>query len=336
VADSSLTDSVRQVSSLLNNTIYYWRVRAKNTAGIGTWSSTYIFTTVSLIASKPIPVYPSNGQRNLSTPITFKWNKANNSANYTLEVAKDNLFSQLVINDTKITDTTRSETIKNRNTKFYWKVAAINSAGVATWSDTWSFTTSLSAPYSLTAAVDQPREIILTWQDSSVTSLTEYKIERNTSSDTNFVLIDSVSATQTSYIDKSVADGIMYNYRIKGVSNLIESDYSNEASIVTTITAVKSPSLNNTYDLMQNYPNPFNPSTAITYQLAALGKVQIKVFDILGREVKTLVNDERPAGKYQVIWNATDNFGNKVTSGIYIYSLRTNSYSQSRKMILMK
>jgi len=90
------------------------------------------------------------------------------------------------------------------------------------------------------------------------------------------------------------------------------------------------------FKLNQNYPNPFNPTTVISYQIAALSKVQIKVYDILGKEIATLVNGQKPAGNYQISWDGTDNFGNKVTSGVYFYRINTDNFVQTKKMILMK
>ena len=104
--------------------------------------------------------------------------------------------------------------------------------------------------------------------------------------------------------------------------------------ILTSVTTNNSIPLQ--YQLDQNYPNPFNPSTTINYNLSAIGNVKIKIYDILGREVVTLVNAQKPAGKYQAIWNGTDNFGNKVTSGIYFYTIRTGNFTASKKMVLMK
>jgi len=75
------------------------------------------------------------------------------------------------------------------------------------------------------------------------------------------------------------------------------------------------------YALLQNYPNPFNPSTAIRFQIADFGYVDLKVFDVLGREVKTLVNETFLPGSYEVIWDGKDNLGQQVSSGIYIYRL---------------
>ena len=83
--------------------------------------------------------------------------------------------------------------------------------------------------------------------------------------------------------------------------------------------------------LYQNYPNPFNPSTTITYEIPTESFVVLTVYDILGRLVKTLINEEKPAGKYQVIFNSL-NFSN----GVYFYKLRAGNYTQVRKMVLLK
>ena len=85
------------------------------------------------------------------------------------------------------------------------------------------------------------------------------------------------------------------------------------------------------YLLRQNYPNPFNPATAITYQIPRTGFVTLKVYDVLGREVATLVNEEKPAGSYEMQFTA-----NGLTSGIYFYQLNTGNYSETKKMILLK
>ena len=83
--------------------------------------------------------------------------------------------------------------------------------------------------------------------------------------------------------------------------------------------------------LYQNYPNPFNPTTTIKYQIPKTSLVSIKVYDILGREVVTLVNEEKPAGNYDVEFD-----GSELSSGIYFYKLQTESYSSVKKMILLK
>jgi hypothetical protein len=84
---------------------------------------------------------------------------------------------------------------------------------------------------------------------------------------------------------------------------------------------------------VSNYPNPFNPETVINYQLPESGFVTLKVYDILGKEVATLVNEYKEAGFYNYQF-AISNY--KLTSGIYIYTLNVNGITQSKKMILAK
>jgi len=91
------------------------------------------------------------------------------------------------------------------------------------------------------------------------------------------------------------------------------------------------------YSLKQNYPNPFNPTTQIIYNLPKSGKVTIEIFNILGQRVKILVdNSFQQMGSHKVIWNAVDERGQKLSTGIYFYRLRTNDFIQSKKMILVR
>jgi photosystem II stability/assembly factor-like uncharacterized protein len=85
------------------------------------------------------------------------------------------------------------------------------------------------------------------------------------------------------------------------------------------------------FSLSQNYPNPFNPVTKIKYSIPQSSKVVIKVFDILGNEIETLVNEEKPAGTYEITW-----FAEGLPSGIYFYQLKTGKYVETKKMLLMK
>jgi hypothetical protein len=106
--------------------------------------------------------------------------------------------------------------------------------------------------------------------------------------------------------------------------------------VSNTITNVK---LNNnlptTFSLFQNFPNPFNPSTTINYQIPKVGFVTLKVYDVLGREVALLVNEEKPAGSYRVNFDASSVKG-ELSSGIYFYRISVGNYSSVKKMVLLK
>ena len=105
------------------------------------------------------------------------------------------------------------------------------------------------------------------------------------------------------------------------------------------VTAITDPVLATTpdqYRLSQNYPNPFNPETNISFTLPKAGDITIKVYDIQGREVTTLVNASMNAGTHEVVWNGTNASGARVASGMYVYTLKTQDRVLSKKMVLMK
>lgn len=110
-----------------------------------------------------------------------------------------------------------------------------------------------------------------------------------------------------------------------GNSNFISDEISDNALIPTD------------FELSQNFPNPFNPVTSIRYGLPRSEKVTIRIFDLLGREVLTLIDGEKKEAGYHVIsWNGRDNKGSPVASGLYIYYIISGKFSQSRKMLLIK
>jgi len=88
--------------------------------------------------------------------------------------------------------------------------------------------------------------------------------------------------------------------------------------------------------LSQNYPNPFNPETTINFSLAEDDNVELTIFNLRGEKIRVLVREQREAGSYSIIWDGSDDNGNKVASGIYFYSLNTSQYSATRKMVMIK
>ena len=106
-------------------------------------------------------------------------------------------------------------------------------------------------------------------------------------------------------------------------------------SIVTfqfTVTCINDQNLSSKiFNLEQNYPNPFNPSTSIQYTIRNSQFVSLKVYDVLGNEVATIVNEEKPIGSYVVNFNA-----NGLASGVYFYRLQAGSFNQTKKFILMR
>ena len=88
--------------------------------------------------------------------------------------------------------------------------------------------------------------------------------------------------------------------------------------------------------LHQNYPNPFNPKTTLEYELPLNAFIKITIYDMLGNEVKNLVSTNQSPGYKSIQWNSTNNQGESVSAGVYIYSIEAGDYRQTKKMILLK
>ncbi|OGU79068.1 MAG: hypothetical protein A2254_10330 [Ignavibacteria bacterium RIFOXYA2_FULL_35_9] len=129
-----------------------------------------------------------------------------------------------------------------------------------------------------------------------------------------------------SFVDENLSAG-KYQYRLKQIDFDGTFEYSNIIEI-----AINSPTK---FSLAQNYPNPFNPSTKIKWQSPVSGWQTLKVYDVLGNEVATLINEYRPAGSYEVKFDASSGIRNPV-SGIYFYQLKAGNYSDTKKMLLLK
>ena len=140
----------------------------------------------------------------------------------------------------------------------------------------------------------------------------------NTTSDSGLVLtgyhaiIPNVRNSETLVTDALI-------FKVDKYGNTVSIRNNSESSII------------NKYSLSQNYPNPFNPSTIINYHVAVSSFISLKVFDILGKEVATLVNQKQNAGSYSVDFN-----GSNLPSGIYFYKLEANNFSITKRMLLIK
>jgi hypothetical protein len=90
------------------------------------------------------------------------------------------------------------------------------------------------------------------------------------------------------------------------------------------------------FALNQNFPNPFNPETTIKYQLAESAPVQLRIYNIVGQVVRTLVSEQQAAGRYQIRWNGTDDRGVAVSSGIYFYQVSAGKFQDVKRLMLLK
>ena len=161
-----------------------------------------------------------------------------------------------------------------------------------------------------------------------------YHLERST--DPEFAEdVESQYITSNYYEDDGLEYDIEYFYRISYFAG-VWSDHSEVLSVTLQWMDVDEGQLPKAYALHQNYPNPFNPVTNLSYDLPEEAMVNITIFDMMGRMVTNLVNENQSAGYKRLQWNAINNSGQPISAGLYIYSIKAGNFSQNRKMILLK
>ena len=112
--------------------------------------------------------------------------------------------------------------------------------------------------------------------------------------------------------------------------------YATDIKIYDTGTGANNNVLPKTAELYQNYPNPFNPTTTIEFNLAEETIVSLNIHNLKGQKVRTLIDEQKPAGKHTTVWNGENNSGKPVSSGVYFYKLNTRDFQQIKKMVLLK
>jgi hypothetical protein len=185
-----------------------------------------------------------------------------------------------------------------------------------------------------TASINENSSVMLNWTTATETNNSGWNVERRIKNNSNtFSVWKNLgfvegSGTSTEIKDYTFTDedvvSANYQYRLQQV------DYDGTTSY-SSIVDVEVSLVPNKFILYQNYPNPFNPSTKISWQSPTSGRQTIKIYDLLGNETVTLVDEYREAGSYEVEFDASD-----LPSGIYFYQLKTGTFVETKKMILLK
>ncbi len=207
--------------------------------------------------------------------------------------------------------------------------------GVSTYGRIMKYTDSFplpAPPSNLTAAAISRTEIRLTWADSA-TNENGFHLYRSDSISGAFCLIATLDANTIIYTDTALIEGITYWYRINAFNTAGNSAVSLDAfATAGIIVSVKQEhDIPTGFALEQNYPNPFNPTTTIEFSVPHVSFTSLKIYDVLGEEVATLVSENLQAGNHKADWNAS-NF----SSGVYFYRLSTENFVATKKLLLLK
>ena len=327
---------------------YYWAVAAHNGSdysdlAYGSFTVTGGNVAVTL-------TNPANNSTSVSKDPTFYWYVSSGSTQglekFRVVYSKTELFTDFKDSvETTTTNATVNSSLEEGAT--YWWYVRVKYENDPDWytaSSIWSFTVDAGAS-AVMPLVGSPangvtisdNSPVLSWYlPTQSESALSYEVELADNPEfANVEVYDNISELNAKV--PGLEEGEYY-WRVRSKTDGSISSYSNTGNfkVGDGVTSVEDEELPLTYDIDQNYPNPFNPTTTINYALPEANYVSIKIYNMLGQEVKTLVNTEVKAGRHKVEWRGENNYGQKVSSGTYIYRITAGEYTQAKKMILLK
>ena len=308
--------------------IYKYRVRAFNNSFESNYTSEETITVPDFTLKQPTSL---KAIANTNTIASLSWvDNSSNETGFIIFRATKSSMNFISIDTVNANITSFIDNTIYDGRKFYYKVAAFrNSTGQSETTNTDSVFFAMNPPtnFDIEQIVNQNR-VKLNWKDNSKSEI-GYKIERREYAQNNFSEIAMVGENIETYIDENVINNKTYSYRLRGYNDETQSNYTSVGAVIVNVQSnEKTPT---EFAIYQNYPNPFNPTTMITYEIPQRSYVKIKIFDLIGKEIETLVNAEQETGRYELTFNAKD-----LPSGIYFYQIQTDEFTQTKKMILMK
>lgn len=297
----------------------------------------------NIFVATPNLIFPPNNSLNQPINITLSWTKNSQAIRYGLEVATDSLFNNKIFSDSTLVDTFKTFVKLARETKYYWRVKAITSYNSSDWSEAWSFKTiPLNAPNQVQLLTPQNNIVIINpdtikfkWL-ASEPDVDAYRFECGIDSSLTIIRIDTIVSTTELAIDFTYRMHEFYYWRVTARNGVGWGQPSDIWRFRLIRTSVENEIIPDKFMLYQNYPNPFNPTTTIKFNLPESGFTTLKVYDLFGKEVATLIKENLNSGTYEVKFSTDELKDQKLTSGVYFYQLKSGKYSEIKKMILLK
>ncbi|NUN09947.1 MAG: fibronectin type III domain-containing protein [Ignavibacteriaceae bacterium] len=243
--DSTLTDTVKNLSGLAYSTDYYWRVKAQNETGWGGYSQWIKFRTIVQKPGVVVLAAPQNNAQGLVNPVTSTWNKSLRAEGYKLQVSADSLFATTLVNDSTITDTSKILPALANFTRYYWRVKAYNVGGEGEWSSEFSFRT-LGNPYAsnlvspANQSVNQPvNGLVFKWNKPAERREDLLGYHYQLSSDSLFAatVINDTTLADTIVTVNDLTNLTTYYWRVRAKNQAGWGDWSDKWSLKTIVSS---------------------------------------------------------------------------------------------------
>lgn len=327
------------VANLPVDVTWYWRVRASSESGEGAWSDVHSFTTVTL-PDPPDLTWPLDGARGVSVPTTLFWTTVPD-ATFRLQVARNNNFTDPDVDRTDLASTSISGLEFEYETTYYWRLRSVGATGSGSWSTARTFKTEAEPPPSAPSLLDPfdgaenvDLRPVLAWSESA--RATGYRIQISEEIEFLETIHDGVvQTTEYPVSDGLLTSGARYWWRVRAVSDAGEGEWSAAFSFIVATSTDRMDVHGESHPLedpyLVVYPNPVTTTASLEFTLGKQAHIDLRVFDLLGREIETLVSGPLPSGVHSVDWQAPD-----AATGIYVARLRMPSSSVVRTLMLVR
>lgn len=295
-------------------------------------------SNILLVTPPPSPLlaWPADGATALPESVTVRWHAQAGVTSYHLQVGNDPTFATgIMVNDSTLTDTMRVVRGLDGQTAYSWRVRSANMAGRGPFASPFTFVTGTPrAPEKIfppAATPNLPVNLTFVWHSSL--AATSYQFQLARTSDYSDLATDSSGVVDTTATVTGLDYYRIYFWRVRARNAIGASPWSPSSNFrtYTGVELTQNDGLPSEFLLSQNYPNPFNPTTSLQFALPRTEHVTLRVYDMLGREESTLVDEVLPAGTYTVTWNAS-----RAASGMYFCRMTAGSFVATKRMLLLK
>ena len=350
--ESCFNDTIGLVN---DNTIYFWRVEAEDNVGATSTSDLFSFNINMENDSPSVSTLIAPLGNSIQTDLTpnFYWAEADDPdpmdhINYIMRWWHMGISPTMYSIDTDSNGYTPQEGLAD-NSQFLWNVVATDMYGLESSSDSlYFYTDSFPEPPTFFLTINPedgseglPTSVEFVWSSSfdpdpldQVNYQLVYALDWEDSSSYNYSEL-----IQDTSIVMELVDNMEYQWKVLAIDNdgfVVGSNNDTPKSLVVGTLSIGSENIPSTFTLHQNYPNPFNPITTVRYELPEDSFTNITIYDMLGNVVNNLVNTNQSPGYKSIQWNATNNQGEPVSAGVYLYKIQAGDFVDTKKMILLK
>lgn len=344
--DSTIINVSVSVSGFLSETVYFWRVKARNSAGWSTWSPVWNFSyNATSIPNNVTLISPTHLSTQYDIFMQFNWSTSPPATKYWLQITTDSSFNNIMVDESNLTRTSMGLVGFESGVTYYWRVKGGNSIGWGDWSETWQFTYGFIVPTLLNPLKDSTQKFIpiyFNWHIGPQTAKYWFQV-----ADDNIfssIFYNDTNLTSNHISLNGFQSGKKYYWRVKAVYAKGQSEWSPiwNFNYLDPSSVRLNDHTPDRFMLYNNYPNPFNPSTNIEFSIPSGSHVTVTVYNMLGQEVANLVNERLNPGVFKTTWDGKNAYGNQVPSGMYFYRIVATPssggepYIETRKMLLLK